>query len=159
MLAIIKHICDSAAVGAEGKPPAHGSSGVAAGCESHDPRAAKKQRTSGSGAAATAPAGKEALPSVGIAKEWSVTVILQVVAYLVREVLGITTPRELHQAIMSCAVVAGNAVISAAFSSASWTFLVRQRWCSSIWANASRRQGWVREAAQCRCRRHSDLPT
>jgi hypothetical protein len=70
------------------------------GCESHDPRAAKKQRTSGSGAAATAPAGKEALPSVGIAKEWSVTEIMQVVAYLVREVLGITTPRELHQAIM-----------------------------------------------------------
>jgi hypothetical protein len=47
----------------------------------------QQQRTSGPGTAATAPAGKEALPSVGIANEWSVTEILQEVAYLVREVL------------------------------------------------------------------------
>jgi ankyrin repeat protein len=42
----------------------------------------------------------EALPSVGIAKEVSVTEILHVVTFLVRLVLGITTPRELHQEIM-----------------------------------------------------------
>jgi hypothetical protein len=42
----------------------------------------------------------EALPSVGIAKELSVTEILHVVTFLVRLVLGITTPRELHQEIM-----------------------------------------------------------
>ena len=42
----------------------------------------QQQRTSGPGTAATAPAGKEALPSVGIANEWSVTEILQAVSGL-----------------------------------------------------------------------------
>jgi hypothetical protein len=35
------------------------------------------------------------MPSVVIAKEWIVSEILQVIVYLLREVLGITTPREL----------------------------------------------------------------
>jgi hypothetical protein len=40
------------------------------------------------------------ITSLGIAKEWSITEILKVVAYLVRDVLGISTPRELYQTIM-----------------------------------------------------------
>jgi hypothetical protein len=35
------------------------------------------------------------MPSVVIAKEWIVSEILQVIVYLLLEVLGITTPREL----------------------------------------------------------------
>jgi hypothetical protein len=133
MLAKFKDMVNRAAVGAEGNSPAAADPG--------EQRVAKRHRTSGSGAAATANAGKEALTSVGIekkeevlskAKEWSVTEILQAVAYLAREVLGATT----------------RAVISPACSSSSWTLLERRRCCSSIWAHASRRQGLVREAAQ-----------
>jgi hypothetical protein len=91
MLAIIKYFCDRAAV--EGVGEKRKAADV-----SND-----SQGGSAAGDGASAPAGKEALPSVGIAKEWSITEILQVVAYLVRlvrEVLGITTARDLHEEMM-----------------------------------------------------------
>ena len=87
MLVIIKDVCDLVAVSARGKRPA---------AEDPDDKQAAKR---GSGAAATAPTGKEALPSVGIAKEWSVTEILQAVAGLLRVLLFISTSRELLEAI------------------------------------------------------------
>lgn len=87
MLVIIQDVSDRAAVSARGKRPA---------AEDPDDKQAAKR---GSGAAATAPTGKEALPSVGIAKEWSVTEILQAVAGLLRVLLFISTSRELLEAI------------------------------------------------------------
>jgi hypothetical protein len=91
MLGIIKKFCDRAEVQGVGEKRK-------AADVSND-----SQGGSAAGDGASAPAGKEALPSVGIAKEWSITEILQVVAYLVRlvrEVLGITTARDLHEEMM-----------------------------------------------------------
>jgi hypothetical protein len=88
MLGIIKNFCDRAEV--EGVGEKRKAADI-----SND-----SQGGSAAGDGASSPAGKEALPSVGIAKELSVMEILQVVAYSVREILGITTPRELHQFII-----------------------------------------------------------
>jgi hypothetical protein len=88
MMATIKYACDRAAL--EGVGEKRKASDI-----SND-----SQGGSAAGEGASAPAVMEALPSVGIAKEVSVTEILHVVTFLVRLVLGITTPRELHQEIM-----------------------------------------------------------
>ena len=81
MLEIIKKFCDRAEVQGVGEKRK-------AADISND-----SQGGSAAGDGASSPAGKEVLPSVGIAKELIVMEILQVVAYAVREILGITTSR------------------------------------------------------------------